>query len=314
MFQVLIADDETKIRSGLKKIINWESLGYHIAGEAGTGKETLAFLCQKNPDVALVDIRMSGFSGLEAIREARENGFSGKIIILSGYSDFKYAQEAISLGVEHYLTKPINEAELERILLKLKEQLSEEAVQRRMKKHYMKHAHETVLRGLLLGSSNLYPGSFEKEPYNSCKYQVVLYCKYLAQQEHQPIPFDKLLRIDNSESCFFERFSINNVEAILLKGNYSIQRFADFVKDRFADESHCFLSSSPLNLAFITFGRVTDSLSEIHLSYEDANWLLSRRFFVHKINTLSDMDNLQMLLPFLIHLIILFYRTTVICF
>lgn len=279
MFQVLIADDEIKIRSGLKKIVDWENLGYHIAGEAGTGKETLTFLCQKNPDVALMDIRMPGLSGLDAIRTARKNGFSGKIIILSGYSDFKYAQEAISLGVEHYLTKPINELELERILLKLKEQLSEEAAQRRMRKHYMKHAHETALRDLLLGSSALYPGAFEKESHNTGKYQVVLYSKYFSQQEHQPVPFDKLLQIDNSECCFFESFSIDNVEAILLKGNYPIQRFADFVEGRLEDEGHRLLSSSPLNLAFITFGRITDSLAEIHSSYEDANWLLSRRFF-----------------------------------
>lgn len=282
MFQVLIADDETKIRSGLKKIIDWEALGYHIAGEAGTGKETLAFLCQKNPDVALVDIRMSGLSGLDAIREARKNGFLGKVIILSGYSDFKYAQEAISLGVEDYLTKPINEKELERILLKLKKQLSEEAAQKRMKKHYMKHARETTLRNLLLGSPDLYPGTLERDQLKPCKYQVVLYSKYFPRQEHDLVPFDRLLQIDNSGHIFFESFPIDNVETVLLKGSYTIQRFSDFVEGRFGSNGQLLLSSSPLNLAFITFGRITDSLTEISLSYKDANWLLSRRFFCVK--------------------------------
>ena len=59
---------------------------------------------------------MPGMSGLDVIREARAQGFTGKVIILSGYSDFKYAQEAIRYGVQYYLTKPIDEDELEEIL------------------------------------------------------------------------------------------------------------------------------------------------------------------------------------------------------
>ena len=69
-----------------------------------------------HPDVVLMDIRMSKLSGLEVVKQAKEQGFQGKFIILSGYSDFSYAQEAIRYGVSCYLTKPIDEDEITSVI------------------------------------------------------------------------------------------------------------------------------------------------------------------------------------------------------
>ena len=71
--------------------MDWEALGYQIAGEAADGEEAVSFLAARRPDVVLLDISMPKCNGLEVVRRTQEQGFSGKVIILSGYSDFKYA-------------------------------------------------------------------------------------------------------------------------------------------------------------------------------------------------------------------------------
>ena len=108
METLFIADDEASIREGLKCIIDWEELGFSLCGEASNGKDALSRILALQPDLVLLDVKMPGIHGTEVIRLAREAGFQGKCIILSGYSDFKYAQEAMKSGVRFYLTKPID--------------------------------------------------------------------------------------------------------------------------------------------------------------------------------------------------------------
>ena len=125
MYTYFIADDETKIRQGLRQLIDWEELGFYCVGEASNGEEALAAILEKKPDVALLDIRMPRLSGLEVARLARERNYEGSILILSGYSDFKYAQEAMRYDVKYYITKPVDEDELTAHLNKVREELEE---------------------------------------------------------------------------------------------------------------------------------------------------------------------------------------------
>ena len=80
MYRVLIADDESIIREGIKCLFDWESLGYTIAGEAANGETAYQQILALQPDIVLLDIRMPGMSGLDVIREARAQGFTGKVI------------------------------------------------------------------------------------------------------------------------------------------------------------------------------------------------------------------------------------------
>ena len=112
METVLIADDEKNIREGIKCIIDWEALGFTVCGEAANGEEALKQINEMHPGLVLLDIKMPKLSGLEVVENAREQGYNGKFIILSGFSDFKFAQTAIRLGVDNYITKPIDEDEL----------------------------------------------------------------------------------------------------------------------------------------------------------------------------------------------------------
>lgn len=104
IINVLIVDDEQIVREGLRYIIDWNTLGFCICGEAANGEDALEMIRQYRPGLVLLDIRMSGMLGTELMEKARSEGFSGAFIILSGYSDFKYAQTALQFGASYYLT------------------------------------------------------------------------------------------------------------------------------------------------------------------------------------------------------------------
>ncbi len=111
MFRLVIADDEPKIRRGLKKL-SWESIDTSVVGEAVDGIDALEKVGRLEPDILLVDINMPKLNGLELIRKLREKDAGIQIIIISGYDEFEYAREAIALGVFDYVLKPVNRKEL----------------------------------------------------------------------------------------------------------------------------------------------------------------------------------------------------------
>ncbi|WP_430610061.1 response regulator transcription factor [Enterococcus sp. DIV0876] len=119
MRQVLIVDDEASIRNGLPMIIDWESLGYQIIDSAENGEVGLEKIRALKPDVVIADIKMPGKNGLEMVQAAIAEGLLFYAIILSGYSDFEYAKQALQLGAVTYLLKPIDEEELIDILTKI---------------------------------------------------------------------------------------------------------------------------------------------------------------------------------------------------
>lgn len=107
MFRLIIADDEMDARDNMIACIDWAANGLEIVGTAGDGLSTLELIRQEQPDLVLIDIRMPGMSGIEVIRQIREQGdISPAFIVVSGYDEFSYAQEAINLGVACYLLKP----------------------------------------------------------------------------------------------------------------------------------------------------------------------------------------------------------------
>jgi two-component system response regulator YesN len=105
MKRILIVDDEYLVRLGLKTIIDWPEYGYVIAGEAANGREALELFDRTSADVILTDIKMPVMDGLELTRAVKEKNKNVKIIILSHYDEFSYAQEAINLGAFRYILK-----------------------------------------------------------------------------------------------------------------------------------------------------------------------------------------------------------------
>lgn len=116
MFKVLIIDDEPIIRKGLKNIINWRQFDCEVCGEASDGVEGYSLIKELLPDIIITDIRMPEADGLTMIREVKEAVPESKIIILTGYRDFDYVQEAIKLGAFDFILKPSKIEELTAVI------------------------------------------------------------------------------------------------------------------------------------------------------------------------------------------------------
>lgn len=110
--KLLIVDDELRIRTGLAEEINWIDLGFEQVYVAENGIEAVELCETYQPEIVITDIRMPGIDGLELSRQVVELYQPVEIIILSGYSDFNYAKQAIGFGAKAYLLKPINIKEL----------------------------------------------------------------------------------------------------------------------------------------------------------------------------------------------------------
>ncbi|MBU5485862.1 response regulator [Clostridium sp. MSJ-11] len=118
MFRVVIADDEETIRNGLKRLIESYELDLSVIATAQDGEEAIEVIKKYHPEIILMDINMPFMNGLEIIETVRETDKDAKIIIISGYSQFEYAQKALELGVFSYILKPINYRDFKNILLK----------------------------------------------------------------------------------------------------------------------------------------------------------------------------------------------------
>lgn len=124
MYQVLIVDDEPFMRQGLKVIIDWESYGFTIADEAKNGLDAYELLKKKKYDLLILDIKMPGMTGLELAAKVRTTISKRlKIVLLSGYSEFSYATEAMKYNIGNYLLKPIQPDELVKVLKEVKTDL-----------------------------------------------------------------------------------------------------------------------------------------------------------------------------------------------
>ena len=124
--KLIIVDDEPKIRKGLFKLLDAQE-GFKVTGIFEDVRSALKALYELEADVIITDIKMPEVSGLELIRQIRERNLKLRIIILSGYSNFSYAQKAIELGVTRYLLKPTDPRELISVLREVERELQPEA-------------------------------------------------------------------------------------------------------------------------------------------------------------------------------------------
>lgn len=149
MMKVLIVDDEPKLREGLKSIVPWAELGYQVVGTAANGNEALEKHEICDPDLMLIDIRMPGMDGLQLIEAIRKQDTDIHLLILSGYADFDYAKRAISNRVDGYLLKPVDEDELSKYLIQIKEAIEQEQERRLLKKAAIDMSREQIIRSWL---------------------------------------------------------------------------------------------------------------------------------------------------------------------
>ena len=125
MDRVVVVEDETMARKGIILTIDWSALDCVIVGEAANGEEGAELVKRLSPDLVVTDVKMPRMDGVEMITKLRAEGCQARFIILTAYSDFKYAQSAVKLGVSDYLLKPLKDGDLEQAVTRIIAQLEE---------------------------------------------------------------------------------------------------------------------------------------------------------------------------------------------
>ena len=139
MLKIFLAEDEVVVRETIKRMIPWEELGFELVGEAADGEMALPLLIRQQPDLLITDIKMPFMDGLTLARLAKKEIPGLKVVILSGYDDFNYAKQAIGIGVEDYLLKPITMNAFIELLSEIRSRYEHEKTQ---KEYYEKFQRE----------------------------------------------------------------------------------------------------------------------------------------------------------------------------
>ena len=126
MLKVLVVDDEKLVRKGIVLGVDWLSLDCMVVAEASNGLEGLEAARKFNPDLIITDIKMPKMDGIEMLKHLREVNKDVRVIFLTAYSDFSYAQKAVKLSAADYLLKPFQDGELEEAVLRVKKQIEDE--------------------------------------------------------------------------------------------------------------------------------------------------------------------------------------------
>lgn len=123
MYKVLIVDDEPWVAYGIAHLIDWEASGFDVVGEAYDGLTALQLITEHIPHVVVSDIRMPGLDGIQLLEKLKEKGLDVEVILISGYSEFQYAQQALRLGAFDYLLKQVEAEQLLDTVQRVKEHL-----------------------------------------------------------------------------------------------------------------------------------------------------------------------------------------------
>ncbi len=126
--KIVIVEDESAIREGLKEMINGNT-SHTVIGTCKNGIEGISFIQEHQPDLVITDIRMNQMGGLEMLAKLKKLGIEPLSIVISGYSEFEYARDALRLGVEEYLLKPVSIDALQELLEKIEQKAAKSSIQ-----------------------------------------------------------------------------------------------------------------------------------------------------------------------------------------
>ncbi|MBQ8306299.1 MAG: response regulator [Blautia sp.] len=291
MIKLFLAEDEIAMRDGIKRHIHWAEEGIDFCGEAGDGELAWPMILEQKPDIVITDIKMPFMDGLQLSRLIRRELPDTRIIILSGYSEFEYAQEALRLGVSEYLLKPIMPKQLLEVVRKQAAAVEEEKKNREMRIDWLQeeerekdeHNRRKLFRMLISGDMASHEilefadsiGLQLGAPYYRLLLAFVLYDADYRNQER----VDEILQgiADEVPGCFVFEHSVDSV-AVLVTGKTpeDVEDKTQQLEGRIngsvqeAKELHFFMSA----------GRTVSHLSEIHTVYREVYRTASHRYFL----------------------------------
>ncbi|MFI3211891.1 MAG: response regulator [Eubacteriales bacterium] len=271
MISLMIVDDEQLILRGIRSILKRENHGYILVGEAENGEQAIELAKQLGPEVIITDICMPGMDGLAMIQEIKKFLPNTKFIVLSGYGEFAYAQEAVRLEVSDYLLKPINSKGLYEVLDKIsKAQLQEgnkKNLEKNMRIHqwlgrYLLHNEEVALQNLqeLLGIKEHF--MFE-----------------ILTIEEKNLLDRQSSRVQEWVENFIVKenygFAINSKNSMILllyeKQDFTVNHTNQIILERIKEIFDCD--------AYIDMALTRDVITQLAAMYDQANTSLTMRFY-----------------------------------
>ena len=199
LYNVLLVDDEADVLQAMKKKIDWEALGFCLAGTAENGQEALEMAEQLHIDVVMTDIKMPYMDGLTLCKNLKQSYRNMKVIIYSGFDDFEFAREAVHLEAEEYLLKPISAGDMREVFSRVKKKLDQEYDEyrnlNRLSEYYRKSLpamREQLVMGILEGRIAGERARAMMETYEICLdspfYVVAALYMDVNPREEQPQP------------------------------------------------------------------------------------------------------------------------------
>ncbi len=143
LYKIFLVEDEIVAREGIRDAVEWAACGFAFVGEAPDGETAFPLIQQAKPDLLITDIRMPFMDGLQLSRLVRERLPQTRIVILSGYDEFSYAQAAIAIGVSEYILKPVSARDIEKALIATKAVLDRERSEAAELKHLTNQLEDT---------------------------------------------------------------------------------------------------------------------------------------------------------------------------
>ena len=284
--KVIIVDDEPIVREGLKAIIDWNAYDFIVCDEASDGEEGYVKIMKHNPDLVIMDIKMPEMTGIELTEKLVANGYSGKIIILSGYSDFTYAQSALRLGVVSYLLKPVEEQELITIVEEVKQKIENDYISSLYSKLSSSDAKITLLSNILTKTLHIAEQNLRSYGINT---DANLFQLILIEYDLCTVPFSTLLNEWKSILETQNRYviPIEKHIVILLIGQLSI----DYFHNHLLKQSEELLNNNAK--PFILIGKKTTCFSDLPNQYTQYKSIMQRQFFFRTESFLLDVFGLE---------------------
>ncbi|MFF2090608.1 response regulator [Paenibacillus sp. NPDC058174] len=303
MLKLLIAEDEATFREGILTMIDWEAEGIRVLGTASNGRIALEMMEQEQPDILLSDIRMPQMSGLALIEEVSRRGWELVPVLLTGYSEFEYAQQAIKLGVLDYILKPCNPKQVREAIMRAKLKIiyarSQHQQVDRLERQWnanVRAIKEDRLMKWLRAAKPLDSGKMAAEikEYDiqllADKPALVIVFRFdkkainALSYTEEDLPLLRYAASNIMEETIGDRFSGHHELLTLEEQFVLIANVPDGMK---LELEHFHHGLEPIQRNLSQFLKVSisigvggaHSLNELHVSYREAEEALSRRFF-----------------------------------
>lgn len=278
MLKVFLVEDESIMREGLRDNIPWENYGYQFVGEASDGEMALPLIRKTKPDVLITDIKMPFMDGLALSHIVAKELPNTKIIIISGYDDFEYARQAIEIGVEQYLLKPITRSNLQKVLQAVSEKIESEKEQtadlRKFQEEYQEYEQ--------LAKRHFFEKIFDRQLSYQDMYEEAskLSLDLTAQSYNLALVYvsegqDELFRyFFRFREYIVFRWNINTYCIVILSGTDSTEALTT----RLVQNIERICQEQVVSKWYVSVGEGVERLSRLPECFEEVNDIFSHRF------------------------------------